>query len=239
VENVSDTILLLDDQGVVQYANPSTQRMLGYHPSEMIGRNFADLFDGDRQVLLRHFHDFLQEGKDVSSSSRFACATGRVSALVEGITRTCWPSRASNAVLSNLLRHFSTARVSTGPAAQLDELKALHRTSASVAATDVAGEDQLITQVTEIFSQNFYPDHFGVLLLDEHSGRRRCILLNREKQGNSCATWRWGWHYRNVVKNGTPCRLADVSIEPAYLVGEPDTPRELCVPLKVAILSWG
>ncbi|NMB90701.1 MAG: GAF domain-containing protein [Chloroflexi bacterium] len=232
VENVSDTILLLDDQGVVQYANPSTQRMLGYHPSEMIGRNFADLYDGDRQVLLQRYHEFLQEGKDVIQFEVRLRHRDGSPRWVEGITRNLLAEPGIYAVLVNYYDISLQRESQQALLRQLDELKALH--AASVAATDVAGEDQLITQVTEIFSQNFYPDHFGVLLLDEHSGRLKVHPSYRGKAGQFVRDVALGDGITgSVAQNGSPRRLADVSTDLAYLVGEPDTRSELCVPLKV------
>jgi PAS domain S-box-containing protein len=45
VESAPDAILTLDAQGLVQFANPSANRELGYTQQELIGRRLAPLFD--------------------------------------------------------------------------------------------------------------------------------------------------------------------------------------------------
>src|SRR5205085_12259846 len=39
IENNADAIALTDANGIVTYANPSTRRVLGYLPEELVGRN--------------------------------------------------------------------------------------------------------------------------------------------------------------------------------------------------------
>ena len=42
IENASDIIAVVDEAGVIRYQGPSTQRLLGYTPEEMVGRRSAD-----------------------------------------------------------------------------------------------------------------------------------------------------------------------------------------------------
>lgn len=42
IENASDVIAVIDGQGVIQFQSPSTQRVLGYVPEELIGRRVLD-----------------------------------------------------------------------------------------------------------------------------------------------------------------------------------------------------
>lgn len=43
IENASDVIAVIDGQGVIQFQSPSTQRVLGYQPEELVGRHVMDL----------------------------------------------------------------------------------------------------------------------------------------------------------------------------------------------------
>lgn len=48
-------ILALNETGVVVFATPSTERLLGYTPEELVDRSIEGLFSGDRSSLLEQF----------------------------------------------------------------------------------------------------------------------------------------------------------------------------------------
>ena len=54
IENSSDIITILDPAGVARYESPSIQRVLGYSPSELIGRRVIDLVHPEDQVAAQH-----------------------------------------------------------------------------------------------------------------------------------------------------------------------------------------
>ncbi len=73
IENSSDAIALMTAQGVFLYASPSTQRVLGYLPEELIGRHvFRELVHPDDFEQTQHaFAALLQEpGKSFSCEYR-------------------------------------------------------------------------------------------------------------------------------------------------------------------------
>lgn len=73
IENSADAIGLLTAQGTFLYASPSTQRVLGYLPEELIGRNaFRELVHPDDLEQIRHvFAAILQKpGKSFSCECR-------------------------------------------------------------------------------------------------------------------------------------------------------------------------
>src|ERR1043165_2104906 len=43
IENVSDTIAMINAQGIICYVSPSVERMLGYRPDELLGKSAFDL----------------------------------------------------------------------------------------------------------------------------------------------------------------------------------------------------
>jgi PAS domain S-box-containing protein len=47
IENASDVITILDAEGIIRYASPSVERVLGYKPHELIGRDIAELLHPD------------------------------------------------------------------------------------------------------------------------------------------------------------------------------------------------
>jgi diguanylate cyclase (GGDEF)-like protein/PAS domain S-box-containing protein len=54
IENASDALALLDPNGTVLWAGPSTRRVLGYEDHELVGRNGFELIHPDDQPHLRH-----------------------------------------------------------------------------------------------------------------------------------------------------------------------------------------
>jgi two-component system, cell cycle sensor histidine kinase and response regulator CckA len=60
-DHVDDMISLHDAAGVFIYASPSTTKMLGYHPVELIGRSVYDLVDNEDIDPLRSAHDDILE----------------------------------------------------------------------------------------------------------------------------------------------------------------------------------
>lgn len=56
IENASDLITILDREGVIRYESPSVERVLGYRPDELVGRNAFDLVHPEeRAALLAEF----------------------------------------------------------------------------------------------------------------------------------------------------------------------------------------
>ncbi|MEI6143394.1 MAG: PAS domain S-box protein [Mariniphaga sp.] len=52
IENINDAIYEVKDSGIIIYVSPAIERMLGYQPEEMIGREIFDfVIDADRQVM--------------------------------------------------------------------------------------------------------------------------------------------------------------------------------------------
>jgi PAS domain S-box-containing protein len=73
IENAPDAISLLDDTGRLTYASPSTERVLGYKPQEVIGANPADAtHPDDLGNLLTLLADLIENpGKVITTQYRF------------------------------------------------------------------------------------------------------------------------------------------------------------------------
>ncbi|MCU4742465.1 PAS domain S-box protein [Halobacteria archaeon AArc-m2/3/4] len=46
IENVSDVVTVVDENGIVTYASPSVRTVLGYRPSDLVGESLFDLVHG-------------------------------------------------------------------------------------------------------------------------------------------------------------------------------------------------
>ncbi|MBV9772457.1 MAG: EAL domain-containing protein [Gemmatimonadetes bacterium] len=65
VENASDVILVTSAAGIIRYANPAVERVLGYAPSERVGRSaFEWAHPEDASLLIGAFTRLVQGGCD-------------------------------------------------------------------------------------------------------------------------------------------------------------------------------
>jgi PAS domain S-box-containing protein len=62
IENVSDVIMVLETSGRIRFASPSVQRVLGYDPEMLIGRNaYRWIHRADRRALVNGFNTLIAE----------------------------------------------------------------------------------------------------------------------------------------------------------------------------------
>lgn len=73
IENSSDIIAILEDDGTIRYKSPSTQQILGFNPQELEGKNHFELVHpDDYQKALESFQKGLKNpGKTQVSEYRF------------------------------------------------------------------------------------------------------------------------------------------------------------------------
>jgi len=114
---------------------------------------------------------------------------------------------------------------------QLKELKVLH--AVATACMKATNPKELMNRVTKIVVETIYTTNFGILLLDEKKG----ILATRASyyyfEGQSEVEVKLGEGIiGKVARTGLPVRADDVSKFPEYLMGDPNSRSELCVPLK-------
>ncbi|MBI1814810.1 MAG: PAS domain S-box protein [Deltaproteobacteria bacterium] len=93
VQHSSDIVLIQSLDGVVRYASPAVQRVLGYSPEQLVGRDFfATLSHAeDRGTLQRLFESIAAAGANASAEFRVRRVTGE------------WAYLDANA--NNLLHH--------------------------------------------------------------------------------------------------------------------------------------
>lgn len=61
IEHSSDLITVLDENGVIQFQSPSTEHILGYHPTERVGeRAFEQFHPDDRERVVTTFTDVIE-----------------------------------------------------------------------------------------------------------------------------------------------------------------------------------
>ena len=110
---------------------------------------------------------------------------------------------------------------------QVDELTVLH--AIATAAADAADEDGFLERVTTILGDVLFSAHFGVMLVEPETGQLRS---HRSYRGdNHFATMLGHGITGHVALTGQPSRVADVSLDPRYVIAEAGVRSELCVPL--------
>jgi PAS domain S-box-containing protein len=98
IENASDFILILDAEGVVRYASPSSDRALGDHAS-LVGRSIFEVIDSSDEPVLK---SFLKRPKDTAESQT---SIELRTSQAEG------PSRILQVFATNLLEDPSVAGI--------------------------------------------------------------------------------------------------------------------------------
>lgn len=111
---------------------------------------------------------------------------------------------------------------------QVGELAVLY--AVAQAGAEATTENELIERVTKVIGDTFYPDNFGVLLVDEteksvvtHSSYRGVQSTNKLGKGIT----------GRVAADGKPRLVADVAMSSGYLRLDSETRSELCVPMKI------
>ncbi|MBI3160752.1 MAG: GAF domain-containing protein [Chloroflexi bacterium] len=135
-------------------------------------------------------------------------------------------------ITSQAAATIENARLFEATRRQLRELGALH-TLASI-GSQATDEDAFIGAATELISQYFYPDNFGVLLFDPSEN---ALITHPSYQAPTLMA---GAHINltegvcgRVFRSGQPVRLDDVSADPDYIRLDSGSQSELCVPLKL------
>jgi PAS domain S-box-containing protein len=114
---------------------------------------------------------------------------------------------------------------------QLEELSALHRVAlAGIQATNV---DELIERVTQTIGDAFFPDHFGVILLDESENvlRPHSSYRGLPSSGTPKSFPPTLGVAGRVASSGQPKRIGDIRLDPDYFQATSETLSELCVPI--------
>ncbi len=90
IENISDVIYEIDDQGVIRYISTSVSKILGYTAEEIIGRNFTH-FAGVQTDFLTERFALLKDKKGIENEYKLLKKTGE----------TCWIRLSTKGIFEN------------------------------------------------------------------------------------------------------------------------------------------
>ncbi|MEH2219021.1 MAG: PAS domain S-box protein [Nostoc sp.] len=73
IENALDIVKILDVDGSIRYESPSVEKVLGYPPAELIGKNLLDYIHQDDFVNIYHSFIHAIENSEVTALIEFRC----------------------------------------------------------------------------------------------------------------------------------------------------------------------
>lgn len=127
---------------------------------------------------------------------------------------------------------IENARLFEATRRQLQELSILHQVS--TATTVAVTEDELIEKATQLIRDSFYPDNFGVLLLDPNTNHLvQHPSYQASKPLDFSAIPLGSGVTGQVASFGIPLRIADTTQADNYLNYDLGTRSELCVPMMI------
>lgn len=225
---MQDVVLVIDREGVYRKIAPTNPRLL-YRPSqELLGKSLVDVFPPE-------------QAKQFLESTRLAISENRTERIeyelmIDG--QRSWfqtyitPMDAENTVwvARDITDRKNAERTLLR---QVQELMVLQQVSAVCA--QAVSEDELIAQITPIIGDTFYPDYFGVLMVDEE---KKAFVTHPSfhisKSGVSFPGFipLTAGISGQVYAYGTPVNCRDACLDPNYFAFSSDMRSDLCVPIK-------
>ncbi|MEJ2706520.1 MAG: GAF domain-containing protein [Anaerolineales bacterium] len=233
VERSPNPIFSVDREGHILTWNQACEQVF-QHGQEIVGQKYYPiLLDGnsasDAETLLREVFEHKRSFSDLdltfkSSAGDFRHTLSRLYPLLnqDGAVKAVV---FANTDITELRRTEGALR------RQLEELTVLHQVAS--ACVQANHEDELIERVTDILKETLYPQNFGVLLVEELSGR---LVFHPSYRGLPD-------EYKHiqlspgmgvtgkVVETGAPILVSDVRENGDYIHIYFDTRSELCVPI--------
>lgn len=224
IDSLNEVVILADPSGVVRAMNQAALRMLGYVATEISGLPLSHFVSRAAFAGAVGLNRLLQEGSAHVHAASLVASDGTEvpAALYAASISTEIGEPGVVIIVGHDLR----------PTRELEELRVVH--AVALAASEATNEAALVERVTSIIGDALYPDNFGVLLLDDEKNLLRPHPSYRRTRGDSeerlipLGKGITG----SVVASGRPWRVADVSLEPAYIAVDTGTRSELCVPLR-------
>lgn len=156
IDLMLDAVCVVNDRNNLVYASAACERIFGYTPEEMVGRNIMDMVHPDdrsktldtvTKVVNGNFHNYFE--------NRYICKNGEIVYIM-------WSARFAG---QDGLR--------VGVARDVTERKHAEQKQAALyaiseAANSAAGQSELFKRIHEIVSELLSAENFFVALYDSH-----------------------------------------------------------------------
>jgi two-component system phosphate regulon sensor histidine kinase PhoR len=223
---------ITDPEEVFTFVNPTFSQMLGYASEDLIGKSV-------RMLVSEETYSFLAEQtknqRRVGQRNQYEITMRRadgVEVLMQVSVAPLFTGegefQGSLAVMSDVTdRRLAENELNR----QLEELVTLQRVAN--AAAESLDEYRVIEQCTRIIAESFFPDHVGVLLLDESVNALR---VHPSYHGLP------EYNFEDLIPIGKgitghvalerrPFRVANIHEDLSFILSTPEIRSELCVPL--------
>ena len=242
VHYASDVITILDETGVVRYENPAIERVLGYHPTELLGTDpFTLIHDDDVAQVHSLFEEVVrQPGWSASARFRFRHKNGSWR-WMEVIGTNLLADPGVRGVIINSRdvtdRQLAEARLRESEQQHRELLAAARRQTQEMSLLEevrsaLARElelPSLFRTVVEAVARTFGYTLVSLYLLeDDVLVLQHQVGYEREFQRIPVTDGIAG----QVARTGEPVLLEDVRDVPAFLGAIDGIVSELCVPLR-------
>lgn len=234
LDAAANAIVITDRDGKINWTNPAFTNLTGYTFEEVAGENLRILKSGHHQtVFYQQLWDTIVDGRvwfgemvnqrkngdlyyEDMTIAPLTDDTGEVSHFI-AVKQDISQRKSAEGILQR----------------QLDELAILH--SVAVVCVEETDQDLLLEKVTDICSGTLYPEHFGVLLLDEDE---QVLVIHASFRGLPA-----GYPHQtiklsegivgSVARSAQSRRVADVGQVDEYIFATNGLQSALSVPLKV------
>jgi PAS domain S-box-containing protein len=239
IENVSDVITVLDEQGTILYESPSIERSLGYKENELLGKNaFEFIHPTDSANVMSILSSIVQRPYMISDpvQFRFQHKDGYW-LFLESIGRVVPTGAGQMRVIVNSRDITERKRAEEERIRFTNQLRTAANVSAQINA--ILDPELLLGAVVAQLKTHFNLYHVHIYLLDEptqalvmRAGSGEMGQLLRER-GHKIALN----HEQSIVARAVRSReivlVNDVALEPNFLPNPllPETRTEVAIPL--------
>jgi len=228
----ANAILITDPEGKILWVNDAFTDLSGYPEEEVVGQSPAIVKSGQQS------ESYYQEMWETISSGRVwqgELINRRRNGSLYPERMTISPLKSDQGQILHYIAVKEDITVFKETQQVLQRRLAEVTTLSEVAAAGIeeTDEDALIERATEIIGKTFYPDHFGVLLLNSEQHN---LLIHPSYRGIDPKWINGHLPLENsvsgyVVRTGESVVLEDTREDPRYLSSGQDLRSEICVPL--------
>ncbi|MCB2178606.1 GAF domain-containing protein [bacterium] len=231
--NLPIGIYRVSETGKILMANPEFLKQFGVSDfNQIAGKNLEGEYLSplhDRDTILQ---ELIEKGEIIGVETEWIRQNGEKVYFKENITGV-YDADGKLMYFEGSLEDISEKKYTENTIRkQLDDMHLLNRIAA--AGAKAANADELIEHITEIVSENLFPEHFGALIWDPEA---QALRIHPSYRGMDAIYYSDVFYPGQgitgiVYEMGLPLRIGDVREVEAYIPSAETLLSELCVPIK-------
>ena len=197
VTNLAEGIILENDDGIIQFANPAMVKMLGYKEGELVGKHWKCFVPDDQIEVVKNANERRKKGKSDQYEMELIRKDGeRIFVLVGGVPNT------NKGAYIGLLAAFTDITMRKQAEEELRKLStAIMQSPSVITITDTEGKLEYVnpkfTEITGYSQEEAMGQNPRILKSEEQNEEEYKKLWKTISSGN---VWRGQFH--NKKKNG-------------------------------------